>query len=175
MAICCPSLLHQPFYLPVFIPLVYVHLEIAADPAGQTFALTVCFLSFFSLVVSLKYSHSVRSAKLWDEQHNHQQIPSYLAVWYVWTYFHMLWTVPDSKPTAAHYQQTLAACRYFRFRAVICHSTIIFSAIFLPGQDPPTTEKSMGKEGRIVNVVSVFSICVQYSIGSLHLCSTESL
>lgn len=83
----------------------------------------IYFNSLIFSSISLKYSHSMCSVKLWDERHNQRHIPPYLPVWYVWTYFHMLWTVPDSKPTAAHYRQTLVVWRYFRFRAAICHST----------------------------------------------------
>lgn len=61
----------------------------------------IYFNSLIFSSISLKYSHSMGSVKLWDERHNQQQIPPYLPVWYVWTYFHMLWTAPDSKPTAA--------------------------------------------------------------------------
>lgn len=83
---------------------VDVCLEIDARPSGANIYFNSLIFFFYTPSISLKYSHSMRSVKLWDELHNQQQIPPYLPVWYVWTYFHMLWTVPDSRsqqqPTA---------------------------------------------------------------------------
>lgn len=121
---CCP-----PPLVHLFPPSVCSPCWCAFGDRCRPSRANIYFNSLIFSSISLKYSHSVCSVKLWDERHNQQQFPPYLPVWYVWTYFHMLWTVPDSKPTAAHCRETLVVWRCFRFRAVIrhtllcCHST----------------------------------------------------
>lgn len=101
---------------------------------------------FNSLIFSsirLKYSHSMCSVSGIISNRFHSILP----VWNVWTYFHMLWTVLDRKPTAAHYRQTLVVWRYFRCRAVICHTPPLlplynlFTAISLLWHHPPNPVK----------------------------------
>lgn len=94
----------------------------------------IYFNSLIFSSIGLKYSHSMCSVKLWDERHNQQQIPPYLPVWCVWTYFHILWTVPDGKPTAAHYRQTLVVWRYF-----ICYTPPAATLQPFYCHFPPTT------------------------------------
>lgn len=62
----------------------------------------------------LNLSRRMHAVEACDERHNQQHIPPYPPGRYVWSYFHMLWTVPDSEPKAASYRQTLLIWRYFR-------------------------------------------------------------
>lgn len=67
----------------------------------------------------------------WGERHNQQQIPQFLSMWYVWTYFHMLWTVPDNK------QQQLATGKHWWYQGIsdleesfVIHCSVTIGPLF---------------------------------------------